>query len=69
MEVTYHLNPGELNETFLQVMQLLFEHRRVKITVEVEEDETEAIRANPALHEKLMRSLQQAEAGFVKEVK
>ena len=69
MEVTYHLNPGELNETFWQAMQLLFEHRRVKITVEVEEDETEAIRANPALHEKLMRSLQQAEAGFVKEVK
>ena len=69
MEVTYHLNPGELNETFLQAMQLIFEHRRVKITVEVEEDETEAIRANPALREKLMRSLQQAEAGFVKEVK
>ena len=70
MDATYHLNPGELNETFLKAMQLLFEQRRVKVTVEVEEeDETEAIRANPALHEKLMRSLQQAEAGFVKEVK
>ena len=69
MEVTYHLNPGELNETFLQAMQLLFEQRRVKVTVEVEEeDETELIRSNPYLYEKLMRSMKQAEAGLVKEV-
>lgn len=69
MEATYHLNPGELNETFLQAMQLLFEQRRVKVTVEVEEeDETELIRSNPYLHEKLMRSIKQAETGLVKEV-
>jgi hypothetical protein len=69
MDATYHLNPGELNEAFLKAMQLLFEQRRVKVTVEVEEeDETELIRANPYLHEKLMWSLQQAEAGLVKEV-
>ena len=69
MDATYHLNPGELNETFLKAMQLLFEQRRVKVTVEVEEeDETEAIRANKPLHEKLMRRMKNAEAGLVKEV-
>ncbi|TAE29000.1 MAG: hypothetical protein EAZ89_20390 [Bacteroidetes bacterium] len=72
MEATYHLNPGELNETFLKAMQLLFQDRRVKVTVEVdaetELDETDAIRTNKPYHEKLMRSIQQAEAGLIEEV-
>lgn len=69
MEATHHLNPGELNESFLKAMQLLFEQRRVKVTVEVEEeDETDAIRANKPLYERLMRRLENAEAGLVKEV-
>jgi hypothetical protein len=69
MDVTYHLNPGELTDDFLKAMQLLFQDRRVKVTVEIEEtEETEAIRANPVLHEKLMRRMHNAEAGLVKEV-
>lgn len=68
MDATYHLNPGELTDDFLKAMQLLFQDRRVKVTVEIEDDETESIRANTALHDKLMRRMQNAEAGLVKEV-
>ena len=68
MDATYHLNPGELTDDFLKAMQLLFQDRRVKVTVEVEDDETESIRANTELHDKLMRRMQNAEAGLVKEV-
>lgn len=68
MEATYHLNPDEVNENFLKAIQLLFQDRRVKVTVEVEDDETESIRSDKALHEKLMRRMANAEAGFVKEV-
>lgn len=64
----YHLNPDELNEKFLKAIQLLFQNRRVKVTVEVDDDETEAIRSNKALHEKLMRRMTNAEAGLVQEV-
>ena len=38
MDATYHLNPGELTDDFLNAMQLLFQDRRVKLTVEVEDD-------------------------------
>lgn len=70
MEATYHLNPGELDETFLKAMQVLFQNRRVKVTVEAEAemDETDAIRANKPYYDKLMRSIQQADAGLVREV-
>ena len=68
MEATYHLNPGELTDDFLKAMQLLFQDRRVKVTIEVEDDETESIRANTVLHDKLMRRMQNAEACLVKEV-
>lgn len=62
------MNLGELTDDFLKAMQLLFQDRRVKVTIEVEDDETESIRANTALHDKLMRRMQNAEAGLVKEV-
>jgi hypothetical protein len=70
MEATYHLNPGELNENFLKAMQVLFQNRRVKVTVEAEAevDETDAIRANKPYYDKLMKSIQQADAGLVREV-
>ncbi|WP_080239088.1 hypothetical protein [Spirosoma rigui] len=68
MEATYHLNPDELNENFLKATQVLFQDRRGKVTVEVEDDETEAIRSNKALHGKLMRRMTNAEAGLVQEV-
>jgi hypothetical protein len=68
MEATYHLNPDELNENFLKAIQVLFQDRRLKVTVEVEDDETEAIRSNSVLHEKLVRRITNAEAGLVKEV-
>ncbi|MBC3786507.1 hypothetical protein [Spirosoma utsteinense] len=68
MEATYHLNPDELNENFLKAIQVLFQDRRLKVTVEIEDDETEAIRSNGALHEKLIRRMANADAGSVKEV-
>lgn len=69
MDAVYHLNPGELTDDFLKAMQLLYRNRRVRVTVEVEEaEETDLIRANPALHEKLIRRLQSAEAGNVREL-
>ena len=69
MEAVYHLNPGEIDERFLKAMPTLFLDQRVKVTVEVEPaDETEAIRANPYLHETLMRRLKNVEAGLVQEV-
>ena len=68
MEATYHLNSGELTDDFLKAMQLLFQDRRVKAIVEVEYDEAEFIRASTELRDKLMRRMQNAEAGLVKEV-
>lgn len=69
MEAVYHLNPGEIDERFLKAMQTLFLDQRVKVTVEIEPtDETEAIRANPYLHETILRRLKNVEAGLVREV-
>lgn len=68
MAATYHLNPGELTDDFLRAMQVLFHDRQVKVTIEVEDDETAAIRANPELHEKLLRRLRNVEAGLIQDV-
>ncbi len=69
MEATYHLNPGELTDDFLKAIQLLFRDQYVKVTVEVEDSgETDAIRSNTALHEKLVRRMKNVENGLVREV-
>lgn len=69
MEATYHLSPGELTDDFFKAVQLLFQDQYVKVTVEVEDSgETNAIRENPALHEKLLRRLNNVGQGLTTEV-
>ena len=57
MTATFKLNGDELNESFLKKLREMFATKNIEVVVfESEMDETERIRANPALHQRLIQA-------------
>lgn len=62
MTATFKLNGDELNESFLNKLRQMFAKKDIEVVVfEAEMDETERIRANPALHERLLQAKQRTD--------
>lgn len=57
MTATFKLNGDELNESFLEKLRAMFATKNIEVVVfESEMDETERIRRNPGLHDRLMQA-------------
>ena len=55
MSTTFRLNADELKPSFIEDIKALFAHKDIAVTI-YEEDETDRIRANPELHQRLMEA-------------
>lgn len=62
MTATYELNLDELSPEFVDQLKRMFKKGRIEIRV-TETDETDEIRQNSALHERLLRSLDEVRSG------
>lgn len=65
MTATYQLTLDELRPDFVEQLKQMHRSGRVRLTVEVDEeqDETEFLLGNPVNREMLLRSKEQAEQG------
>lgn len=62
MTATFKLNGDELNESFLAKLREMFAKKNIEVVVfESEMDETEQIRRNSGLHDRLMQANARAE--------
>ena len=60
MSTTFRLNADELEASFVEKIKTLFAHKDIAVTI-YEEDETDRIRANPALHNRLMDAIERVD--------
>jgi hypothetical protein len=58
MSSTYRTHVDLLDEDFLTSLKTLYKGRTVEITIEVEQDETERILANPALVSRMEQAVE-----------
>lgn len=64
MTTTFHVNETEINTRFLDALKLLFKNQNLTITVEADDDDTTAqLLSSPANRERLLRSIENVEAG------
>lgn len=61
MELTYHLNASELNETFLKTIKRLYKGKELEVTVQVREDETTYLLKNEANRAQLLKAVKDVE--------
>lgn len=62
MNVVYHLDAEELDETFLQGLKQTFHKRRLEIIVR-EEDATDYLLSSPANRKELLGAFEDVQAG------
>ena len=62
MSTTFRLNADELEPSFVEKIKTLFAHKDIAVTI-YEEDETDRIRANPELHQRLMEAIERVDRG------
>jgi hypothetical protein len=62
MSTTFRLNADELEPSFVEKIKTLFAHKDIAVTI-YEEDETDRIRANPELHQRLMEAIDRVDRG------
>lgn len=62
MTTTFHLNADELDATFIERIKAVFPHRQIEIAI-TEADETDSLLADPDRRERLLRALNDVEAG------
>ena len=60
MSTTFRLNADELEPSFVEKIKLLFAHKDIAVTI-YEEDETDRIRANPDLHNRLIEAIERVD--------
>jgi len=63
MDVTYRLNPEELNDDFFKTIKQTFFGKKIAITVEEVPDETEYLLSNEANREHLLRAIEDNKHG------
>lgn len=68
MHTTFHINANELNSNFLNAFKMIFKSKRIAITIEEEQDETEYLLSSPANRKLLEKSLKNADTGKLVEV-
>jgi hypothetical protein len=68
MHTTFHINANELNSKFLNALKMIFKSKRIAITIEEEQDETEYLLSSLANRKLLEKSLKNADAGKLVEV-
>jgi hypothetical protein len=68
MHTTFHINANELNSNFLNALKMIFKSKKISITIEEDQDETEYLLSNPANRKMLEKSLKNADAGKLVEV-
>ncbi len=62
MFTVYRLNADELDESFLESLKTAFRHREIEIAVS-ETDETDYLLRSPANRERLLKAVEDVEAG------
>jgi antitoxin YefM len=63
MTTTFRMDASELNSSFLQKLQTLFEDKKLVITVEEEMDETEYLLSSEENRVSLQKSMEQLRNG------
>ena len=63
MTTTFELNANELDTRFIKAIKTLFGDRKIKVTVDVEMDETEYLLRSEANRKALLESIKQAKNG------
>jgi hypothetical protein len=63
MEVTYRLKPNEINEDFLKTLKETFWGKKIAITVEEIEDETEYLLSNEVNRKHLLDAVEDVKNG------
>jgi hypothetical protein len=63
MTTTFHIEPAELNEDFLQKIKSLFGEKKLLISVEEDEDETAYLLSTISNRRKFAKSLSELEKG------
>lgn len=63
MITTFELNANELDTRFIKAIKTLFGDRKIKVTVDVEMDETEYLLRSEANRKALLESIKQAKNG------
>jgi antitoxin YefM len=68
MTSTFELNANELNADFLKAIKQLFKNRTIRLTIDVDMDETEYLLQSEANKNHLMQALKNARSGKVIEI-
>jgi hypothetical protein len=63
MEVTYRLKPNEINEDFLKMLKETFWDKKIAVTVEEIEDETEYLLSNEVNRKRLLDAAEDVKNG------
>ena len=63
MITTFELNANELDTRFIKAIKTLFGDRKIKVTVDVEMDETEYLLRSEANRKALLESIKQTKNG------
>ncbi len=68
MAATFHIKTSELNENFFKALRMMFKSKRISITIEEEQDETEYLLGSSANRKALEKSLRNVQKGKLVEV-
>ena len=68
MTSTFELNANELNADFLKAIKQLFKNPTIRLTIDVDMDETEYLLQSEANKNHLMQALKNARSGKVIEI-
>jgi hypothetical protein len=68
MTSTFELNANELNADFLKAIKQLFKNRMIRLTIDVDMDETEYLLQSEANKNHLIEALKNARNGKVEEI-